>query len=103
MQPTGLGNPCPVFGPLENEVRGFTGEWLGAIPAGKEPGSRAIDAPIRPQVLQEAWGEQGFTVFLALALGQTPKSVFENSSCKPVIARCTTIPPCYGPTLSSTM
>src|SRR5215510_5511892 len=26
--------------------------------------------------------------------------VFENSSCQPVIARCTTILPCYGPPLS---
>jgi len=69
MEPSGLDNPCPVFGPLENEVGGFTGEWLGAIPAGKEPGSRAVDAPILPQVLQEAWGEQGFAIFLALALG----------------------------------
>ena len=68
MQPTWLGNACPVFGPLENEVGRFAGERLGTIPAGKEPGSRAIDAPIGPQVLQEAEGEQGFAIFLALAL-----------------------------------
>ena len=69
MEPSGLDNPCPFFGPLENEVRRFTGERLSAIPARKEPGSRAIDAPRRPQILQEAWREQGFAIFLALALG----------------------------------
>ena len=53
MQPTRLGNPCTIFGPLEHEVGGFTGEWLGAIPAGKKPGSRAIDALRGPQGLQE--------------------------------------------------
>src|SRR5262249_44636700 len=36
----------------------------------------------------------------ALLLPQPAQRVFENSSCKPVTARCTTIPPCYGPTLS---
>ena len=68
MEHTGLDNPCPVFGSLENEVGRFPGERLGAIPAGKEPGSRAIDPPIGPQILQEAWREQGFAIFLALAL-----------------------------------
>jgi hypothetical protein len=71
MQPTRLGNPCAVFGSLENKGGGFSGERLRALPAGKEPGIRAIDAPIGPQVLQEAWGEQGFAIFLALALVNT--------------------------------
>jgi hypothetical protein len=48
MQPPGLGNPGTLFCALENQVRRFEGERLGAIPAGKEPGSRTIDAPIRP-------------------------------------------------------
>ena len=68
MEPTGLGNSGPFFGSLENEVRRFTGKRLGAIPAGKEPGSRAIDPPIGPQSLQEVWREQGFAIFLALVL-----------------------------------
>src|SRR5215470_1990835 len=68
MEPTGLGNPGPVLGSLENEVRRFPGERLGAVSAGKEPGIRAIDPPIGPQILQEAWRQQGFAIFLALAL-----------------------------------
>ena len=68
MEPTGLGHPGPVFGSRENEVRRFPGERLRAIPAGQEPGSRAIDPPIGPQILQKAWREQGFAIFLALAL-----------------------------------
>jgi len=70
MQPPWFDNPGPVFGPLENEVRRFPGERLGAISAGKEPGLRARDTPRGPQVLQEAWGEQGFAICLALALCQ---------------------------------
>ena len=69
MPATRLGNPCAVFGPLEKEVGGFASKRLGAIPTGPEPGRRTVDAPIGAEVLQEAWGEQGFAIFLTLALG----------------------------------
>jgi hypothetical protein len=69
MPPTRLGNPGVGFGPLEKEVGGFEGEWLRAIPAGKEPRGRAIDAPLRPQVLQKAGRQERLPVFVTLTLG----------------------------------
>jgi hypothetical protein len=79
---------------------------FASVPTSRMPGSNRIsDAPVRCMGLAVSIAPHGqlrFSTFrgrLRAPAATPPQSVFENSSCKPVTARCTTIPPCYGPTL----